>query len=466
MSMNLRSSFIILLACASTSLQAQTPSATNATARYMETIRDQPGLLVAFLREMPKGGDLHNHLSGSIYAETFVEWGAAKGACVSAGDVRAGPCDSTRTVRIADALKDNALYGRIVDAWSMRNWSRALDNGHDRFFGTFGKFGFAGAGKTGDMVAEVMRRSWDNHVTYLELMDTPNDGARQLGMKVGWDDDFGRMREQLRAEGLATVVDAARRYYADAITRQRQLMSCNTATAEPACKVEVRFLYQVLRGNPPENVFTQILAGFEVASVDSLVVGFNLVQPEDCYLCMRDFSLHMRMIDYLHNLYPKVKITLHAGELAPGLVPPEGLRFHIRESVEKGHASRIGHGVDVMHEAAAVELLREMAQRDVAVEINLTSNDVILDVRGREHPLRQYRAFGVPTLLSTDDQGVSRSDMTLEYKRAVQDQHLDYKTLKQMARNSIKYSFVQDAIKSRLLTQLDRDFATFEAKWR
>src|SRR5205085_8869334 len=106
-------------------------------------------------------------------------------------------------------------------------------------------------------------------------------------------------------------------------TRARQLLECQSAAPQPGCAVQIRFLYQVLRGLAPEQVFTQILTAFEAASVDSSVVGFNLVMPEDGSVSMRDFDLHMRIIDYLHGLYPSVRISLHAGELAPGLVPPE-----------------------------------------------------------------------------------------------------------------------------------------------
>ena len=90
--------------------------------------------------------------------------------------------------------------------------------------------------------------------------------------------------------------------------------------------------------------------------------GINFVMPEDGFVSMRDYTLHMKMVEYLHAVYPKVHITLHAGELAPGLVPPEGLRFHIRQAVEMGHAERIGHGVDVMYEDDAPALLKEMAR--------------------------------------------------------------------------------------------------------
>jgi hypothetical protein len=125
-----------------------------------------------------------------------------------------------------------------------------------------------------------------------------------------------------------------------------------------------------------------------------------------------------------------------------GLVPPEGLRFHIRESIERGHAERIGHGVDVMHEDRAVELLKRMAERKVLVEICLTSNDSILGVSGDEHPFAAYRRYGVPVALATDDEGVSRSDMSHEYLRAVESYRLSYSDLKDMARQSLEHSFL------------------------
>ena len=153
----------------------------------------------------------------------------------------------------------------------------------------------------------------------------------------------------------------------------------------------------------------------------------------------------MRIIGALRRHYPGVNVTLHAGELWEGLVPPEGLRFHIREAVEVAGARRIGHGIDVLHEDEPEALLATMAEREVMVEINLTSNDVILGVSGREHPLAAYLEAGVPVALSTDDEGVSRSEMTLEWVRAVEDQGLDYETLKTMARNSLEYAFLEGA---------------------
>ncbi|HEX7239433.1 MAG TPA: hypothetical protein VF263_04130 [Longimicrobiaceae bacterium] len=424
-------------------------SAEARTARRFDAMRGEPLLQAAFLRRMPKGGDLHNHLSGAVYAESYVGWAAQSGLCVSRETLGlvSPPCDSAAgLVPAAQALRSSSLYGQLVDAWSMRNWHPANRSGHDQFFDTFGKFGAATDGRTAEMLAEAASRAAHDRLAYLELMQTLDGGASAgLGRAAGWDDDLGRLRDKLLAAGLRDTVAVARRALDATEARTRELLRCGTPQADAGCGVTVRWLYQVSRGRTPEQVFGQILMGFEMASADPRVVGFNLVQPEDALIPMRDYSLQMRMIGYLRRLYPRVRFTLHAGELAPGLVPPEGLRFHVAEAVRVAGASRIGHGVDVMYEDDPFALLREMAERRVLVEIALTSNAVILGVQGKEHPLALYLRHGVPVTLATDDLGVARSDMTMEYLRAARDQGLGYVQLKAMARNSLEHAFVDGA---------------------
>ena len=86
-----------------------------------------------------------------------------------------------------------------------------------------------------------------------------------------------------------------------------------------------------------------------------------------------------------------------------------------------------------------------MARKQVAVEINLSSNDLILGVRGNRHPLRTYLQAGVPIVLSTDDAGIARITLTHEFARAVEEQALDYMTLKTAVRNSLEFAFVEGA---------------------
>ncbi len=428
-------------------------SAEQKTERYLDSIRHQPPLLLAFLHDVPKGGDLHNHLDGAIYAEDLLDFAASDNFCVdrTTSKLLGAPCDScehyTPKPSIRCAYDDHILYGQIIDAWSMRNWRPGDESGHDHFFATFDKFGLASHNHVAEGVATVINRAAREHVQYIEFMHTADGRASanlgaKLGLKLETPADFATARENLLANGLKETAAATSKTLSEDDARARAELKCGTPDAEPGCSVTVRYLYQVLRGLPQEAVFAQIVLGFELASSDSHFVGLDLVMPEDWYVPIHDFNEHMAMLDYLHGVYPKVHISLHAGELAAGLVKPEDLSFHIRASVEKGHAERIGHGASVMLEKDPIGLLKEMAARNVMVEINLTSNDQILGVSGEDHPLPVYMKYGVPVAISSDDEGVARSDMTHEYLRAVEGYRLPYAELKRMTRQSIEHSFL------------------------
>jgi len=445
---------------------APPPTGEARTARYFASIRDDPSLLLAFLNEMPKGGDLHNHLTGAIYAESYLRWAADDNLCLAIATMTivADTCDAAAgRPLVADVLRNAALYSRAIDAMSMRHWNRAL-NGHDHFFATFEKFG-PPSDKTGDMLAEVAARAATERVIYLELMLTPNGAAvRQRGRAAGWDADLGRLRDRLLADGFQEAVAEARRRMDVAEARQRQLLRCGARDADPGCRVTIRYIAQAGRAGVPEQVFAQLLAGFEIVTQDPRFVGLNLVQPEDDPTSVRDFQLHMRMLDFLHGKYPDVGIALHAGEHVEGLVPPEALRFHIRESIRTGPARRIGHGGGIMYEDDPLGLLREMASKRILVEIALSSNDLILGVRGKRHPLAMYLKYGVPVALVTDDAGVARSTLTLEFRKAVEEQGVDYRTLKRMVNNSLEYAFADEATKTRLKADLAAALAAFERR--
>jgi hypothetical protein len=442
--------FAILIAICAPSAWSQkkaapAASAEQKTARYFESIRNQPLLLHVFLQQMPKGGDLHNHLVGAVYAESFIKFAVQDGLCIdrAALAITQPPCDPAGGKPPASAaLQDSVLYSHLLDALSMRQFVAAPESGHDHFFSTFGKFSAASNAHTAEMLAEARSRAAAGHLQYLETMFNPDGGAAaRLGASLGWNDDLSKLREQLLSGGLSKIVADASKFLDDTEKKEQEELRCGQPQPDDGCNVQTRYLYQVARGLPKEMVFAQILSGFEMASRDSRVVGLNLVMPEDAYLPIHDFNLHMRMLDFLHGIYPKVHITLHAGELTQNLVPPEEL-FHIRASIEQGHAERIGHGADVMQESDPEGLLRMMAHENVLVEICLTSNDVILNIAGDHHPLPMYLKFGVPVALATDDPGVSRGDITQEFQRAAETYHLKYQDLKKFARASLEHSFL------------------------
>jgi adenosine deaminase/adenosine deaminase CECR1 len=178
---------------------------------------------------------------------------------------------------------------------------------------------------------------------------------------------------------------------------------------------------------------------------------------------MRDYTLHMKMFRFLKSVYPDVKVALHAGELALGDVPPEGLQFHIDQALALGHADRIGHGIDLAHESNAPKIMQTMRSSDIPVEINLTSNAFISGIKGENHPVTLYRKYGVPYVISTDDAGVTRHNLSNEYMLFASRYKPGYAELKKASYNSIRYSFLAAGDKARLTRQLDQRFAAFEA---
>jgi adenosine deaminase/adenosine deaminase CECR1 len=417
------------------------------TARYFESIRESPPQMLAFLKKMPKGADLHSHLSGAVYAESYIQWAAEKGLCVHQVTtvLSLPPCDdASGQILVSQALSNPSLYGKLIDSWSMRFWNSTINNGHDQFFNAFGRFGPATYGQTANMLTEVVSRAARGHVLYLELMLTPDGGASsQIGQKVGWNGDFNGTLNRLKSSGIDSAVAAGVKTIQDAEQEKNRLLKCGTPQADAGCSVTIHYIAQVSRGAALGPVFAQMVTGFMLANdPNSKVVAVNLVQPEDSLLSMQNFTTQMEMLNFLRPLYPQAHITLHAGEFAPGMVPPEGLTFHIRDSVMKGHAERIGHGVSVMYEDDPFDLLREMARRNVMVEICLTSNDTILGVRGEQHPLTTYLQYGVPVALATDDEGVARSEISREYLKAAEEHGLGYSQLKTMARNSLHFAFL------------------------
>ncbi|HEY6443582.1 MAG TPA: hypothetical protein VIY66_09605, partial [Candidatus Acidoferrales bacterium] len=378
------SSVILACLCAAPAFAQQkaqaprhSPQGTTAerTAHLLDSIRTNPLDLHAFLVGMPKGGDLHMHLSGAVYAESWIKEGVEDQLCVdivsmsfvrpSAENATSGAACGEGDVAAAQAYKDQHLYDALIDAFSMRGFVPSTGiTGHDHFFDAFARFGAVSGNHAGEWLDEVATRAAAQNEQYLEIMVTPPfDHTAAIAKKLGWHAGlaFAEFRQQLLAQGLRDDVAVVRAYLDQAESIRETQEHCGEPRETAACSVEIRYIYQVLRAFPAEQVFAQTVLGFEAASADPRIVGINYVQPEDDRVAMSDYALHMKMLGFLRGLYPKVHISLHAGEIAPGMVPPAGLCCHIRLAVEQAHAERIGHGVDVMYEDRPYDLLKEMA---------------------------------------------------------------------------------------------------------
>jgi adenosine deaminase len=428
------------------------------TSAYFETIKNDPLQLYIFLNKMPKGGDIHNHLAGATYAEDEIKYGQKDSFCIDPDSflLTFNP-KCPPNLRLANAYANPDFYRDIVEHWSMldfRSGEEKQMSNEAHFFTTFGLLGEDEGDHTADALQEVVSRAGTEHVSYLELLLTPYDlnlvGPQGeytaiIGEKAGISPDFAVWRKNLLAAGLPAIVTQISQRLTVAEAKMHTQMHCGTLQADPGCGVTVRYQYLALRGLPPDQFFAQLVTAFAVASKDPRIVGINIVQAEDGPIAIRDYNLHMQMLHYLHQVYPNVHITLHAGELAPGSVPPEALRFHIRNAIEIGDAERIGHGADIAYEDNAQQLLTEMATKHILVEECLTSNATLLHIHGPTNPLPLYVRYHVPVTLATDDEGVLRTTLTREYQRAVLTYHFTYAMLKRFARNSLTYAFISGA---------------------
>ena len=395
----------------------------------------------AFLRAMPKGGDLHLHLAGAPYPETWLAWAAEDGLCIDAAALAIvmPPCDAPLKPASA-AYSEPGLYGAMLDSLSTRQPGFAGRSGHDQFFTAFDRAN-SKPERQGDMLADVKRRLAMQNTWYVELMVTPQSReSRAVGRGIGWKNDMAVQRAA-GASALQALVPAAMAQTDAMEKRADDILKCGTRQAEPACDVAVRYLVQSNRLVPLEETFAQIQLGVALIKADPRWVGLQLVAPEDHPNALRNYRAHMEMVGFLSDKGRAAKVALHAGELTPNYATPADLAFHVGMAVRTAGASRIGHGVAIPYEDGAHALIRELAERGVLVEVNLTSNDVILGVRGADHPWRWLKSVGAPFALSTDDPGISRSELSQEYARGAAE-GMTYADLKTSARNAIAFSFL------------------------
>ncbi len=450
-----RTNFVAVSLILCPSIAASEEDLDGSVSELFERIKTKPVELRHFLQNFPKGGDLHSHLSGAVYAESYLELASERDLCVDLKSkvLSKPPCDPIQSPPVRSILDNKDEFGfenfnQLIDALSTRYYRLGSVSGRDQFFSTFQRFFHALDGSRGDMLAEVVSRAGRQKILYLELMQSLGmfEVAQEARLHGDLDASFGSKVDHSMIE--AEVAKVVKRL--DQIEARRDaLLGCGTNSPQQSegCSVEVRYLAQVIRELSPIEVYAQALLAFKLIESDDRVVGLNFVAPEDSPVALRDYKRHMEWIAELNENFPEAEagVALHAGELTLGLVPPRHLGWHIREAVTVAGADRIGHGIDISYDEQMYETLAYMAKNKIAVEINLTSNEVILGVKDEDHPFTTYMSHGVPLTISTDDEGVSRIDLTNEYYRLVRTYDVDYATLVSLSRNSLQYSFLPGA---------------------
>lgn len=471
-------SLLVALPFAPATAADLSPTARNAKlARdyYTRLIQDpspQTAELRLIANLLPKGGDLHNHYSGAQYAETYLEWVDLQHYCIDpqSSEIQTKAPQDATCISAADLSKNEDAYRALLQRWSdkdFENHDQIQPPPDQQFFDTFGYFGAASGYNPAVGLRLLKTRAKAENVQYLETM------FQSVPVSPPQNSPLTAAIDNLPPDATPAQFEAAITPYADYLKTdaktQQTIADYRERLAGYAKGIDdadftLRFQTYVGRTSAPSKVFTGLYAAFAAAQNNPLIVGVNIVAPENNPVAMRDYALHMRMFQTLRQRFPSVHISTHAGELTLGMVPPEGLRNHIRQAVEIAGAERIGHGVDIVYEDNADQLLEELVAKHIAIEINLTSNAFILGVANDAHPISVYARHGVPFVISTDDPGVSRNNLSGEYLLYITRYKPSYDTLKRTVYNSIRYAFLSPEDKDKELHKLDARFDQFEAR--
>lgn len=461
---------VLCTAAIAVSAQAQTVSA------YLEKIRNNDAMLTAFFAQMPKGGDLHHHYSGSVYTETYIDrvvqnnYYINKKTMLVSKTADADP----NWIQFSKIRPDSIAWYKqqLVQKWSVKDYNGVSYPSDLQFFETFGYFGVTSGDSLKAGLLELKGRAVKENLNYIETMFImvpykPNTTDIQNYKNLLWSAQQRRDEKTTQAL-LSYLYDWFQKNNLKGAAEDfnKKVTGLHRDAKIDDDKFTMRYQNYIVRVINPLDVFKSMAVSFESAAKSPLIVGVNIVAPENNDTSMHDYWLHMQMYKFCHGKYPQVKYSMHAGELALGMVKPEEMTWHITEAVHTAKASRIGHGVDIPYELNSYDLLDHMSANKIAVEINLFSNEFILKVQDDKHPISLYRDFGVPIVISTDDAGVLRTNLTDQYVLlAKRYKDIPYMEIKQYVYNSIRYSFIEEpAVKNRLIADLDKRFEVFEAK--
>lgn len=410
-----------------------------------------PQAIYNFLHALPKGGDLHHHLTGSAFSEWWWELAIdpnlnggytyytrthltlcdgletdayspqspfllfrtiqastynALPDCQKAGYTALTRLSASQKTSFLNSLRlDKASEGR--DVFFQQHWQRLNELTANPYL-------------TGQLLIKNMQAYAEENVSYFETQVNVHHMVKPDGSAFSADEALSILRQAINSEeGKATGVT-------------------------------VKFQYAILRFLPnAEETLKQVYQFVDAHR--NIYVGINFVGRED-----NDKGHPLRFLPVLRELrhaYPKIPLAIHAGEV-------DEPNQHVRNTLLLG-ADRIGHGINTITDPDTLLLMRN---GPYLIEINLISNLLLEYVDTyQQHPFGEYLRLGIPVALSTDDRGMWDSTLTDEFYIAVTQFNLSWEELRMLAENAIAYSFLPAQEKQQHLAALKNKLDAFEA---
>lgn len=436
-------------------------------------VKKDTAKLRQFFIDMPLGGDIHHHASGSPEAEDFLSYAMADSLWIDTDSTSASAYQLYSAIdekKPASAEEVNSFLANepsqrqtIINYWSDLGCTAYGEDCHDWFFGTFPKFNLAFLGHQSQCLSELCKEASELNILYLETMiSVPNVQAQvQQNINLAFDKADTADMQSTMEQWYAVMQENGLSDYAK--QNADSLDAMYRRTEKHGLLLRFQTYASRMTASLPD-VFSQLALGFETQKYTPNLVGINLVAPEDNKYALQYFEEHMAMFSFFKQKYPNAHIALHAGELTHGHgTDSSDLNHHILQSLIVGQANRIGHGVDLFTEDTTA-ILSFMRKHNCAIEINLESNEAILQTAPENHPFKTYMDHGVPVCLATDDEGILRTDLVNQYMVAVNKYYpeMTYQQIKTISKNAINYSFMSSELKNTVLKEIDSRFQSFE----
>ncbi len=135
-----------------------------------------------------------------------------------------------------------------------------------------------------------------------------------------------------------------------------------------------------------------------------------------------------------------LKVTIHSGEDTPA--------SFVVDTIQLANPDRIGHGIHIIEDMAAVELVKE---RGITLEVNPWSNYLTNSVRTiAEHPLKKLFDLGVRVTINSDDPEVLETNINNEYRIAHEILGMSMDDISTCNRYAFESSFIPKAEKQRV----------------
>ncbi|MFV8358638.1 adenosine deaminase, partial [Flavobacterium sp. XS1P32] len=263
------------------------------TDAYFEKIRNNEAQLTAFFSQMPKGGDLHHHFSGSIYAEPLLQHAIKEDFYLNTEtmDVRKVK-ENSGNWSLFSSLEANGTLNifkqKIMQKWSVKDYNYVDYPSDKLFFESFMKFEPAIKGNFGQGLLELKNRAISENVSYIETQLSTIPTTMITDDLTSFNIKLRKLALVKNEKAITTSLDSvfnsllkknAESYAKDFNTNFVAKMHNDLKIDDK--QFTMRYQNFVLRFMEPVDLFKNLVIAFISANNSPLVAGVNIVSPED-----------------------------------------------------------------------------------------------------------------------------------------------------------------------------------------